>query len=142
MVLPGFIDSHIHPILGAAQSLNCDLQGENLAVDDLVTAGRRCTRSDTGKDTGGWLQIQGVSAIGVKVDRHVVDRISRDRPILLWGGDGHTAFVNTRALAPARRILSDMTANGITSFQDADAWSWDIAADPLIRADAAPPVRP
>ncbi len=99
MVLPGFIDAHTHPVYGAANALFCDLHSENLAVPDLVRAGKGCLAKLSRTREQGWMQIVGVSAIGVAIDRHVVDRISDRLPIVLWGEEGHNAWVNTPALA-------------------------------------------
>jgi predicted amidohydrolase YtcJ len=99
MVLPGFIDAHTHPVYGAGNALYCDLHSENLAEPELVRAGKHCLAQLSSKREQGWMQVVGVSAIGVAIDRHVVDRISERLPIVLWGEEGHTAWANTPALA-------------------------------------------
>jgi predicted amidohydrolase YtcJ len=102
LVLPGFIDAHVHPISGSYNLGFCDLQSVNLQPAELVRAARACMAEPHPGDTGGWLQVVGISAIGVKIDRQLVDAISTARPVVLWGGDGHTAWVNSRALAVSR----------------------------------------
>jgi hypothetical protein len=102
MVLPGFIDAHVHPVDGSVNLGYCDLHSENLKPDDLVSAAKACLAKSHAGGNGGWLQIVGVSAIGLKIDRQLVDAISQAVPVVLWGADGHTAWVNGRALAVSR----------------------------------------
>jgi predicted amidohydrolase YtcJ len=99
MVLPGLIDAHIHPIGGALNLAHCDMNNANVALEELVRAARDCLARRPLAGAKDWLQIVGVSAIGLSIDRHVVDRIAVQRPVVLWGGDGHLAWVNSAGLA-------------------------------------------
>jgi predicted amidohydrolase YtcJ len=114
MVIPGFQDVHIHPISSGIEFNSCNLN--DLAVFDVsdpsnVTTKRRETvdlylaaikscaeaRPDEAWITGGgWL----LSAFGPGglASRELIDAIVPNRPVLLWSADGHTAWVNTRAL--------------------------------------------
>jgi len=106
MVLPGFIDAHIHAVYGAFYTSHCDLGGRTLSVQALVKAGKACLAKEHSARPGDWLQIVGISAIGVPLDRHVVDAITTTRPVVLWGVDGHLAWINTAALK-ALKVRAD-----------------------------------
>lgn len=98
MVLPGFQDSHIHPIMGGIQANSCNLEGLKTA-DEYVAAVRACAKANpkaawiTG---GGWL----LSTFGPGgiARRELLDQAVPDRPVYLSSSDGHTVWVNSRAL--------------------------------------------
>ncbi len=101
MVLPGMHDAHIHPISSGIQALSCDLTGK-LTADEYVAAVKACAaeRPDEAWIVGGgWL----MSAFGpgAMPSRTLLDAVVPDRPVLLYSSDGHTGWVNSRALALA-----------------------------------------
>jgi hypothetical protein len=96
-LLPGFIDSHAHPVYGGNQLRNCDLsEAETEAGYLRVIADYASSNPDKAWITGGgW----GMPAFpGGIPSRHSLDAITRDRPVFLQNRDGHGAWVNTRAL--------------------------------------------
>ena len=101
MVLPGMHDAHIHPISSGIQALSCDLTGK-LTADQYVVAVKACAaeRPDEAWIVGGgWL----MSAFGpgAMPSRTLLDAVVPDRPVLLYSSDGHTGWVNSKALALA-----------------------------------------
>jgi len=97
-VLPGLIDSHIHAADGAVGLGGCSLDGKQLTLDAATQVIRRCLAEDRGP---GWLVVGEVNSAGFKADRRALDAIAAERPLFLWGADGHTGWVNTRGLALA-----------------------------------------
>jgi predicted amidohydrolase YtcJ len=96
-LLPGFIDSHAHPVFGGNQLRNCDLSDAETEAGYLkVIADYASGNPDKAWITGGgW----GMPAFpGGIPSRHSLDAITRDRPVYLQNRDGHGAWVNTRAL--------------------------------------------
>lgn len=99
MLMPGFIDSHIHPITGALFA-----QGANLQFDrkeDILEAIKEYaeSRSEQKVIRGyGW-------RYGAFPDsgptRNDLDVIISDRPVILMSVDFHTAWLNSKALANA-----------------------------------------
>jgi predicted amidohydrolase YtcJ len=99
MLLPAFQDAHIHPISGGlSYSAGC-------AVYDLMTKEAyvhkvaECAQS---RPPGAWVRGDGwaMSAFaptGIP-DRKLLDAAVPDRPVYLESSDGHSAWVNTRAL--------------------------------------------
>ncbi|MEO8063294.1 MAG: amidohydrolase [Pseudomonadota bacterium] len=98
-VLPGLIDSHIHAAEGALARGGCSFADEQLTIEKAMDKVRSCFASD--KDSK-WLIVTDVNGAGFKASREQLDSIVRDRPLFLWGSDGHTGWVNTRALELAK----------------------------------------
>jgi len=105
-VLPGLIDSHIHAAEGALARGGCSLADEQLTIDQAAPRIRACVEKDKGT---GWLTVTDVNPAGFKANRKQLDAIVSDRPLLLWGTDGHTGWVNSRALELAS--ITRKTAN-------------------------------
>ena len=110
-VLPGFIESHLHLFLGAAELSHLQLFGargfdalkEKLSAfaaahpDMPMLMGQGCDYTILSKDE--------------PLTRHHLDRIVADRPVALVAPDHHTMWANTRALEMAgllngRRVKS------------------------------------
>jgi predicted amidohydrolase YtcJ len=98
-VLPGLIDSHIHVMEGALARGACSLHDEPLTLGAAAAAIRECAARPPGT---GWVIVHDVNGVGFDASARSIDAIVRDRPVLLWGADGHTAWVNSAALRAAR----------------------------------------
>ena len=105
-VLPGLIDSHIHVAEGALARGGCSLADEQLTIEQAAQRIRACFVND--KDSK-WLIVTDVNGAGFKANRKQLDAIERERPLFLWGADGHTGWVNSRALELAK--ITRRTAN-------------------------------
>jgi len=98
MVVPGFQDSHVHPISAGVEANSCDLN----AVDNVEAYVATIKKyADAHPDEpwitgGGWL----MSAFGpgALARRELIDAVVPDRPVILWSRDGHTVWVNSKAL--------------------------------------------
>lgn len=97
MVLPGFHDSHVHPVTGGIELGQCDLNG--LATErELLDAVAAC--SETHPDDvwivgGGWdLTV----FAGGNPHRELLDQRVPGRAIFLSSSDAHSAWVSSRAL--------------------------------------------
>ncbi len=99
-VLPGFQDRHVHPVSGGMELLQCDLNG-SADLEAVLAKVRGCASAIGDKPWlvgGGWdlpLFPGGVA------DRALLDAILPDRPALLSSADGHSSWVNSKALALA-----------------------------------------
>jgi predicted amidohydrolase YtcJ len=100
MVLPGFHDSHVHPIDAGVDLARCDL-GDADTVEEILATLADCDERDR---RGDWLLGYGWS-LGLFTDgnphKSLLDGIAADRPILLQGADGHSTWANSAALALA-----------------------------------------
>jgi predicted amidohydrolase YtcJ len=100
MVLPGFQDAHVHPVESGIELGQCDLNAAATA-DDVATAVRACAAAAPGAP---WMRGTGWQLPlfpGANPSKAMLDQLVPDRPAILWAADGHSAWVNSRALALA-----------------------------------------
>ncbi len=98
MVLPGFVEGHIHPVMGALFTSGADLQVPT--YDDLLGAvSDYAAANPTGVVRGfGWR----MDMVGPNGPHHEdLDAIVADRPVLLFAVDAHSMWVNSETLRQA-----------------------------------------
>jgi len=96
-VLPGFCESHMHIFSGAAEMAQLQLDGVHGL--DALAAALRAYAADHPADRVLLAQGADYAILGDRsVDRHVLDAILPDRPVMLVAPDHHTAWANTAAL--------------------------------------------
>jgi predicted amidohydrolase YtcJ len=96
-VLPGFIDSHIHPMTGGLLLQECslhDLQSEQSILAKIDTCAKKNPEKLWITGSGWDLHIFPDSA----PNKELLDRILPDRPAFFEAIDGHSAWVNSAAL--------------------------------------------
>lgn len=98
MVMPGMQDAHVHPISGGVEALSCDLNAAS-TLDEYIAIVQACAAANPGESWvqgGGWsMSVFGPGALAAK---ELLDAVVPDRPVYLSSADGHTAWVNSRAL--------------------------------------------
>jgi predicted amidohydrolase YtcJ len=98
MVLPGFVDAHVHMMAGAAQLAGITLNDAK-TVGDFQKAIKDYATAHPEKK---WIQGMGwvYSIFGKNglPDKKLVDEVVSDRPVYLAAYDGHTALANSKAL--------------------------------------------
>jgi len=101
LVLPGFVDCHVHFISGALGLGRVNLAGAK-DYSDIQQRLRDYAAKHPGKD---WVLGRGwnYAMFGSESlpDKKYLDEIFPDRPVLLAGYDGHTYWANSKALALA-----------------------------------------
>lgn len=100
LVLPGFHDSHVHPVTGGIELGQCDLNGIE-AHDQLRSTLQRCVQQQSGRPWligGGW---DLTLFAGGNPSRQWLDEVVSDVPVFLSAADGHSAWVNTEGLRQA-----------------------------------------
>jgi predicted amidohydrolase YtcJ len=100
MLLPSFHDSHVHPIDGGIDSLEVDLHGLSTPGEVL----ERVRAYAAAHPEAPWVRGSGwelPTFPNANPTRDLLDRIVPDRPVFLWAMDGHSAWVNSKALAIA-----------------------------------------
>ena len=100
LLMPGFHDAHMHPMVGGLERLRCEMSSlsEPSQYLEAVADVARRRPDDPWVRGGGW----SVDAF----DRHgptaaLLDSVVPDRPAFLPSTDHHDAWVNTRALEVA-----------------------------------------
>jgi predicted amidohydrolase YtcJ len=101
LVLPGFVDCHIHFLDGSLSLGRVNLEGAK-DVADIQQRLREYAGKHPGKDWilgRGWdYAMFGAAALP---DKKYLDELFPDRPAYLEGYDGHTYWANSKALALA-----------------------------------------
>ena len=97
LVMPGFIDSHIHPIEGGLERMRCDLSGASSAAEYLSTIAEYAGANPDAEWIlgGGWQAAAFPGGTPLAAD---LDRVVSDRPVSLSNRDHHGTWVNSRAL--------------------------------------------
>ncbi|MFT3956721.1 MAG: amidohydrolase [Piscinibacter sp.] len=101
MVLPGFIDAHIHSVVGSADLDKCSLGDQALALAQVRAAVQACVTAAPAGGADDWFEVVHVNPAGLVMNRSDLDTMLAPRPLLLRGTDHHTAWLNTRGLALA-----------------------------------------
>ncbi len=125
VLLPGLIDQHLHPVLGAAT-----LMTEVIATEDWVLPNRtfraahgpaeyRHRLAQADQRLGGpddWLFSWGYHALWHgALDRSVLDMISPTRPIVVWQRSCHEWYLNSAAIAELGLSAEQMAGQGPAS---------------------------
>ncbi len=114
MVLPGFMDAHVHMMAGAAQLEQITLNDAR-TIDDFQRMVKEYAAAHPDRK---WIQGMGwyYSVFGRNgaPDKKFIDEVVPDRPVYLAAYDGHSSLVNSKALQMAgiTRKTPD-PANGI-----------------------------
>ncbi len=96
LVVPGFQDAHVHPVLAGMELLSCDLSGCTTA-EETLSAIEAYAAAHPELD---WILGAGWSMDafpGGTPTRQMLDAIVPERPVLLENRDHHGAWANTRA---------------------------------------------
>ncbi|MCP3956720.1 MAG: amidohydrolase family protein, partial [bacterium] len=100
LALPGFHDAHIHPLSSGHSMLGCPLHTAR-SVESLLEALLACAReSDEEWVVGNDFDL-GLFPDGGNPRKAILDAVLPDRPVLVLAADGHTSWVNSRALERA-----------------------------------------
>lgn len=101
MLLPSFHDSHVHPVSSGIELDECQLS-ELATVEQILEAVRRYAEQNPQKP---WIRGTGWQ-LPVFADanphKSLLDKVVADRPVYLTAADGHSAWVNSRALEVAK----------------------------------------
>ena len=98
LVLPAFHDSHVHPVSAGLELGQCNLN-ESRSVEAVLATIRSCAAKGGPWVVGGGWDL--TLFPGGNPHRQMLDAIIPDRPAIFYAADGHSAWVNSRALQMA-----------------------------------------
>ncbi len=103
MVIPGIIDSHLHPFWGGQQLANCSLEYRELTLQETLNYIQKHLDNDPLTGENDWFQVRAWlrSAMlppGTDITRADLDTLNSKRPIIVFANDCHTLVANSRAL--------------------------------------------
>ena len=106
LLMPGLVDGHMHPLQGGTALLKCNLNYERLTVAQMQARVQVCLDATRAAEPDTWLEVvnwfrEAMIPNGVATARATLDALKTRRPIFVMSSFGHTALVNTRALALA-----------------------------------------
>ena len=154
VILPGLIDQHLHPILGALT-----LATEVIATEDWVLPGRtfkaansreeyidRLKTADSAmKDKNEWLFSWGYHSLWHgKLSRKALDAVSATRPIVVWQRSCHEFFLNTPAIKALGLTEDTMKGKGDASnmmnWEEGHWWEtgMNLILEPILKVFATP----
>ncbi|KEY59899.1 amidohydrolase [Serratia sp. DD3] len=102
MMMPGLIDSHMHPFWGGKQLQGCSLHYAALTVEQTLQhiqahLDKYPAADDEWLTVRAW-QRQGMVPAGADMSRALLDGLNTRRPVALFSNDCHTLAANSRAL--------------------------------------------
>ena len=98
MLLPGFHDIHVHPVHGGVTYLQCNLS-EIRGLENLLIKIQSCADNNPNSEWllgGGWAVDN--FAADTLPDKKLLDQIMPNKPVSLKSSDGHSLWVNSKAL--------------------------------------------
>jgi predicted amidohydrolase YtcJ len=99
LVLPGFVDAHVHAAEGGIAAGQCSLsEAGDLADSDRII--RACLAAKPPKP-GEWFEVVQASFVGQHIPISHWDELRSDGPMIVRGLDYHTVYVNSAALKAA-----------------------------------------
>ncbi|WP_435951929.1 amidohydrolase [Dryocola sp. BD626] len=103
VMLPGIIDSHMHPFWGGKQLRGCNLNYAALSVEETLAIIQKHIDNDPFSGESDWLvvrawQRQAMTPVGADMSRIALDTLKTQRPVALFANDCHTLAANSRAL--------------------------------------------
>jgi predicted amidohydrolase YtcJ len=100
-MIPGLIDTHIHPIDGGRAMLGCTLRYQQLTQEALRKIIQACLDSqpgDTSLLTVTEFDREGFTTINGAGNKAMIDSLNTTRPIGIIASNQHNVFVNSRTL--------------------------------------------
>lgn len=107
-VTPGFIDSHFHLLWGSIWMGSAQLYDAR----DMNDVRAALTTFAEQNKTASWVDGRGIR-YGIIPNRQALDEIVSDRPVYINAYDGHTSWVNTKALEMAGILQPGVEAEGV-----------------------------
>jgi predicted amidohydrolase YtcJ len=139
MMMPGIIDAHTHPAMSAQDMDKCSLEDKLVTPREVRRRVTRCLRDHRGLPAP-WLEVVMVNPSGLTLSAADLDAIVGDRPLLMTGSDGHTSWLNARALQAAHITAATADPAGGRILHDANGRPTGTLRDnATLIADAAKP---
>ncbi|WP_223461650.1 MULTISPECIES: amidohydrolase [unclassified Pseudomonas] len=103
MLMPGFVDAHMHPGDGGRAMTLCDLKYQTLTRAQFQASIQACLDADKGKGPDVWLEVGSWDRVGMTgldgdADKSTLDALKTKRPIQVRSTDFHTVLTNSRGL--------------------------------------------
>jgi hypothetical protein len=106
MLMPGFIDAHMHPGDGGRAMTLCDLKYQTMTRKEFQNTIQACLDAEKDKGPDVWLEVgswdrMGMDGLDGDPDKSTLDALKTQRPIQVRSTDFHTVLTNSRGLEVA-----------------------------------------
>ena len=106
MLMPGFVDAHLHSLGGGRALLLCDLAYAPLSHAQLAGKLQACLDASANKEPDAWLEAvnwdrQSTASIDGDPTKALLDGLNTQRPIAVTSSDFHSVLANSRAFSLA-----------------------------------------
>lgn len=103
MLMPGFVDAHMHPGDGGRAMTLCDLKYQTMTRAQFQASIQACLDADKEKGPDVWLEVgswdrMGMTGLDGDADKSTLDALKTRRPIQVRSTDFHTVLTNSRGL--------------------------------------------
>ncbi len=103
MLMPGLVDGHMHPLMGGASLLKCNLQYERLTIERMQARIQACLDRTRNREPDAWLEVvnwfqEAMLPAGTVPTHAALDALKTRRPIFVRSSFGHSGLVNGRAI--------------------------------------------
>jgi predicted amidohydrolase YtcJ len=103
MLMPGLVDGHMHPMMGGASLLKCNLSYGRFTIEQMQARIQKCLDQTHNREPDGWLEVvnwfqEAMLPAGTVTTHAVLDALKTSRPIFVRSSFGHTALINGRAI--------------------------------------------
>lgn len=103
MLMPGFVDAHMHPGDGGRAMTLCDLKYQTMTRAQFQASIQACLDADKDKGPDVWLEVgswdrMGMTGLDGDADKSTLDALKTKRPIQVRSTDFHTVLTNSRGL--------------------------------------------
>lgn len=123
MLMPGFVDAHLHSLAGGRALLLCDLNYQPLTRTQLAQKLQACIDATPDVPSDAWLEAvnwdrQSTASLDADPTRALLDGLTTARPIAVTSSDFHSVLANSRAFALAKIDASTPDPAGGTFLRD------------------------
>jgi predicted amidohydrolase YtcJ len=103
MLMPGFVDAHMHPGDGGRAMTLCDLKYQTMTRAQFQASIQACLDAEKDKGPDVWLEVgswdrMGMTGLDGDADKSTLDALKTKRPIQVRSTDFHTVLTNSRGL--------------------------------------------
>ncbi|PBJ03864.1 N-substituted formamide deformylase precursor [Pseudomonas sp. ACN5] len=103
MLMPGFVDAHMHPGDGGRAMTLCDLKYQTMTRTQFQASIQACLDAEKDKGPDVWLEVgswdrMGMTGLDGDADKSTLDALKTRRPIQVRSTDFHTVLTNSRGL--------------------------------------------
>ena len=123
LLMPGFVDAHLHSLAGGRALLLCDLNYQPLTRTQMAQKLQSCLDATPDAPSDAWLEAvnwdrQSTAALDADPTRELLDGLTTARPIAVTSSDFHSVLANSRAFALANIDASTPDPAGGTFLRD------------------------